>query len=153
MPNAINSKGTICAVGSVSPIPEDYEDDTYLDLCNITTVGYGGETTDEIDVTTLCSAAREFIPGFSDSGSMTLEGNYLPGYEAQKRLQALKAAKQVGNFKIVFIDDGLGNGPVTQYFKASVTGITPALAVGAAVTFSATLRISGEITEVLPVAP
>lgn len=94
--------------------------------------------------------AREFIPGFTDSGTITLNGNYLPGYTGQQRLQALKAGKAVGNFKIVLPDDGLGGGAVTQYFKASVNGITPALAVGAAITFSVTLRISGEITEELP---
>lgn len=151
MAKAISSKGTIIAIGSIVPVPEDYTDDTYIDLCNIASVDYGGETTDEIDVTTLCSAAREFIPGFTDSGTITLNGNYLPGYEGQKRLQALKASKDVGNFKITITDDGLGNGAVYQYFKASVSGITPALAVGAAITFSTTLRISGEITEELPV--
>jgi hypothetical protein len=150
MPKAISSKGTVVAIGSVSPIPVNYEVDTFIELCNITSVDYGGETTDEIDVTTLCSEAREFIPGFTDSGTITLNGNYLPGYAGQKQLQALKAAKDVGNFKITIPDDGLGNGAVYQYFKASVTGITPALAVGAAVTFSATLRISGEITEEVP---
>jgi hypothetical protein len=149
---AINSKGTVVSIGTINPIPEEFTAETWLDLCNVTSIDFGGETTDEIDVTTLCSQAREFIPGFSDSGTITLSGNYLPGYDSQKRLQALKAAKEVGNFRISISDDGLGTGVVYQYFKASVSGITPAFAVGAAVTFSATLRLSGAITEVLPTA-
>jgi hypothetical protein len=151
MPKAINSKGTIVAIGSIDDpsIPVDPKEDTFVGLCNIIGVEYSGETTDEIDVTTLGSETREFIPGFTDSGSITLNGNYLPGDEGQKLLQALKASKDVGNFQIMIPDNGLGGGgsKIYQHFKASVTGITPALAVGAAVTFSATLRISGVIEE------
>lgn len=149
MGKAINAKGTLFSIGA-GGADTDPETDTYTDLCNAASVGFSGETTDEIDTTTLCDDAKTFIAGFTDYGTVTVDGNYLPSSAGQKRLKELNISKSIANFRVRFPDDGEGNGEVFLYFKGTVLNVTPAAAVGAKITLNASIRVSGAITEVLP---
>ena len=110
----------------------------------LTSLGETNETMSEIDVTTLDSTSgyREFVQGFKDGGSITVRGFYT-GDAGQKALRDAFKNDETGSFEVTFPD---GSG---YSFNGFVSGINRGPAeVDGAVGFGATLRVSGEITEV-----
>lgn len=113
---------------------------TLVDFCELTGVNQQDGTADEIEVTTICSNAKEFEVGLSDSGSLTLDFNWAGNQAVQAALRNAKASGADVPFKIVFPGDGgslimLGNVQATS-FTASVNGVW---------TGSATIKLTGEI--------
>jgi len=97
----------------------------------------------EIDITTLDSTAREYALGLKDSGTITIEGNYVPTDTQQAGLRADWGARTLRNFELHFTDS-----PATVWaFSAFVTSFSTDAAVDEVLTFSATLRISGDVDE------
>ncbi len=96
-----------------------------------------------IDVTSLDSTATEVIAGLIDNGTVQISGNFVGGDTAQSGLRTDRTAKTLRNFKITLTDS-----PATVFsFAAYVTSFTVSGAQGDRVQFSATLRISGAVTE------
>lgn len=96
-----------------------------------------------IDATSLDSTAMEFIAGLIDNGQVQISGHFVGGDAAQEGLRTDRASKTLRNFKITLTDD-----PATVFsFAAYVLSFTISGAVNDKLTFSATLKISGAVTE------
>lgn len=117
---------------------------TAVTVGRLTSIGETSETSDEIEVTTLDSPAgyREYVQGFKDSGELPVSGYYTTD-AGQKALRDAYKNSETGTFEVTF-PDGSGFS-----FAGFVKGISRGGAeVDGAVGFGATLRVSGEITEV-----
>jgi len=129
---AISSQGVLIKVsdGAATPV--------FIDLCEIKTfTGFDGQAS-EVDVTTICSEAKEIRLGLQDFGGFTFEMNYVPDDPAQMVLQDLKAAGMPGDFKLV-LPAPHGEWEFTAYVKSfPIAG-----GVDAVLTSSIALRITG----------
>lgn len=105
---------------------------------------------DTIDVTTLSSTDgyRQFVQGLKDAGEVSLSGFFKPDdTNGQAELLDLFDSGDVTAMSIVF-PTSLG---YTWSFSAIVTGYVTGAALEDAVTFEATLKISGKPTLVATV--
>lgn len=99
---------------------------------------------DEVEVTDMgnTDGYREYLPGFKDGGEVSLSG-YMDGEDAgQSRMYDLMESGDVVDCKIQF-PAKIGK---TWSFKAGVTKFTTSADVGDAITFEATLKVSGKPT-------
>lgn len=99
---------------------------------------------DEVEVTDMgnTDGYREYLPGFKDGGEVSLSG-YMDGEDAgQARLYELMESGDVVDCKIQF-PTKIGK---TWSFKAGVTKFTTSADVDDAITFEATLKVSGKPT-------
>jgi hypothetical protein len=125
---------------------------TWLALCEAKTFqGFDGQAS-EIDVTTLCSTAKEFRPGLQDFGSFSFEMNLVPTDPSQMVLDAAKASGAALWFR-VYVPDGEGGYQGAYVFKAFVRQKSIAGGVDQAMTSSVTLRVTGEPVFVAWVSP
>lgn len=113
---------------------------TYTAFCELTGVDQQDGTTDEIDVTTVCSTAKEFETGLSDSGTLTLNYNYAPNETVQAAFAAAKKAGTTVAVRIGFPNSGGTIVMIGSVQQSSFTG-----AVGTVYTGSTTLKLTGEI--------
>jgi len=99
---------------------------------------------DTVDVTDLSNVTgyREKLPGWKDPGEVTAEGFLDGDDEGQSEAYDLLASGDVVDCQIVF-PAKIGK---TWKFKAGITGFSTTADVDNAVTFSATLAVSGQPT-------
>ena len=109
-------------------------------FCELTGVDQQDGTTDEIEVTTICSTAKEFETGLSDSGTLTLNYNYAPNEAVQAAFAAAKKAGTEVAVRITFPNSGGTIVMVGSVQQSSFSG-----AVSGVWTGSTTLKLSGEI--------
>lgn len=123
----------------------------WLKACEIRTASFTGGQSAEIDVTTICSTAMEFLTGLQDFGEASLEVNFVPGDPAIKAFLDAAADGQPRWFKIV-----MPSGQGTLVFQATVRQISFAFGVNQAWQGTFSLRIKGEVefvgVEPLPAA-
>ena len=100
------------------------------------------KTADTIDVTTLDSDGgyREFIASFKDGGEVTVSGFFLPGNAGQVKLESAFESGTKNQFAIEF-PVGFG---ASWEFDGVVTGVTTGASLEEAVTFEATIKVSGK---------
>jgi len=138
MTNAINAQGIVIARGDGGS-PE-----TYTLIAEITDFdGPGGERPD-IDVSSLDSTAREYLPGLKDNGDFSFTANFL-GADAQHVLirdTDTAETTDATNFRITFTDVGA----TTATFAAFVKQYRPSGSVDAAVVANVTMRVTGDVT-------
>ena len=116
---------------------------TWNAICGSSISGLGSGTAAEIDTTTLCSTAKEYVMGLKDEGSMTLSVPYDPADVGQKRLQYLRDNQEIGAFKVTLVDSGAEEWTFSGYVTAAPLGdVTP----DTVYTMTFTIRISGAIT-------
>lgn len=99
---------------------------------------------DEVEVTDMgnTDGYREYLPGFKDGGEVPVSG-YMDGEDGgQGRMYELLESGDVVDCKIQF-PAKIGK---TWSFKAGVTKFTTAAEVDDAITFEATLKVSGKPT-------
>ena len=99
---------------------------------------------DEVEVTDMgnTDGYREYLPGFKDGGEVSVSG-YMDGEDAgQARLYELMESGDVVDCKIQF-PAKIGK---TWSFEAGVTKFTTSADVDDAITFEATLKVSGKPT-------
>lgn len=99
---------------------------------------------DEVEVTDMgnTDGYREYLPGFKDGGEVSVSG-YMDGADAgQSRMYDLMESGDVVDCKIQF-PAKIGK---TWSFKAGVTKFTTSADVDDAITFEATLKVSGKPT-------
>jgi len=106
---------------------------TFSTFCELTGANQQDGGADEIDVTTICSTAKEFEQGLSDSGTLQLDYNVAPNGAVQTALRAAKVSGDQLAFKITFPNSGgtvimLGtvqsqsmSGSVNDVWKGSAT--------------------------------
>lgn len=113
---------------------------TYSAFCEVTGVDQQDGTSDEMDATTICSTAKEFETGLSDSGTLTLNYNFAPTTDIQ---EALRAAKRSGDQVAIRI--GFPNGGGTIVMIGSVQQSSFSGGNGAFWTGSTQFKLTGEI--------
>lgn len=99
---------------------------------------------DEVEVTDMgnTDGYREYLPGFKDGGEVSMSG-YMDGEDTgQARLYELMESGDVVDCKIQF-PAKIGK---AWSFKAGVTKFTTSADVDDAITFEATLKVSGKPT-------
>lgn len=104
--------------------------------------GFDGQAA-EIDCTTLCSTAREFLPGLQDFGSFNFDVNLVPNDPFQMEVNEAKAAREKRLFKLELAPDEDGV-QFAYVFEAFVRQFTISGGVDQAVAGSVVLRITGE---------
>jgi len=113
---------------------------TFSDFCELTGANQQDGAADQIEVTTICSDAKEFEQGLSDSGTIQLDYNAAPLSTVQTALRAAKVAGSQIAVKIAFPSGGgtvIVIGTVQQQsIQGQVNGVW---------TGSCTLKLSGPI--------
>ena|SRR5579883_183363 len=130
------AQGLLLNRGNADGPPE-----TFSTVAEITKVDLSGGKTKMEDATNFDSQGwAEKIPGITDAGDITVEGNYLGNTDvSQKNLEADFEGKIKHNWKIV-LPGGRGTwGP----FSAYVTSFDPSLPNDKKATFKLTLTITG----------
>lgn len=132
--SAITSQGTTVAVGDgASP-------EVFTTIPNVR-AGTGPEkTANDIDVSDLSSAAREFIQGLEDNGTVSLEGFWDSAQTTHQNLRDDAGSNTARNYKITFSDMS------SITFSARVSNWNLDFSVDEAVGMSATLKVSGDLT-------
>lgn len=108
---------------------------------------FQGGQSDEIEVTTLASEAKEFTVGLADNGTFSMSGNWKSDDEAQ---MVLRAARDDGNpraFKAEFVDGSKSS------FLGLVTQFTWDAAPNGTVNGTFNVRITGSVTFDIPAVP
>lgn len=155
MSHALKSQNSTIAYGGAGPVDTSIAGLTaalavtgegapsFVIVEEATDIKPSGQKVDEIDVTHLLSAAKEFLMGLEDSGSIDITGNFTGG-TGQQNLLTQKASKALGLYQYT-----LGaqlTTPITVTFAAYVVKFeTPDSKVNGKLDLSATLRISGQI--------
>jgi hypothetical protein len=117
--------------GTVGTVP-------WLNLCETKTFsGFDGQSS-EMDVTTLCSVAKEYRVGLQDFGAFNFTMNYVPSDPGTQLLQQAKAAG-----KPVWINLQLPEDEGEFLFQAYVRQMTIAGGVDQPITTNVVLRITG----------
>ena len=123
---------------------------TYTPIYCTTTVNMEDGESADIDVTCLSSVAKEYLVGLQDSGSLSLDLNVVFGDAGYVLLQAAKASGEKYSFQIELAKDGTEITGRTFTFDGFVKSLPFTGAVDAAITGTATVRISGAVTEAEP---
>lgn len=111
------------------------------------TIGGPTMSRDAPDVTHMDSPNgwREFVPGLKDGGEVSLEGNFVPTdatQNAQTGLLSEFSNDVRGHWRMTFPTSP----EVVWEFDAIMTGFEPSMPVDDKMSFSSTLKVSGEPT-------
>ncbi len=79
---------------------------TYTNFCELTGYNQQGGQADTIDATTICSTAKEFETGLSDTGTLTLDYNAAPQQPVQLAIEAAQASGASLAYRLVFPGTG-----------------------------------------------
>lgn len=116
------------------------EEAAFSNFCELTGVNQQDAAADQIEVTTICSTAKEFEQGLSDSGTMQLDYNFAPNEAVQAAIRAAKISGDAIAFRVTLPKQGgiiILIGTVQQSsFTASVNGVW---------TGSTTVKLTGEL--------
>ncbi len=88
-----------------SPNLADATEVTFSSFCELTGVNKQGAAPNEQEVTTICSTAKEFETGLSDSGSLQLDYNFYPNGTVQTAMREAEGGDQIA-FRITFPGTG-----------------------------------------------
>lgn len=112
--------------------------------------GFDGQAA-EVDVTTLCSTAREYLQGLQDFGAFTFDVNLVPNDPFQIECNEAKAAMEKRAFKLT-LPPGADGAQFEYVFEAFVRQFSISGGVDQAVSGSVSLRVTGmpTIVEITP---
>jgi tail tube protein len=141
------ASNALLGYGSVVEVATGSSPDVLQALDEITTITPPSSTSDQIDVSHMQSPnrRREFISGMTDGGEFSCEGNYIPGSATDDLLFAI-INSPVGVSRRRFIRLSFPNG-VTWFFTGELTGYEAALPFDDKMTFTATFKVSGDLTQ------
>lgn len=132
---AITSNGvTIAASDNQSP-------ESFTTIGDVLSIGGPSGTAAEIDTTHLGSAAREFLIGLRDEGSVSLECNYDPDSTQHQDLLSDRDNEALRQYRITLTDTT----PLTWTFFAYVSEAQLQVSIDEAVKINFTLRLTGPI--------
>jgi len=114
----------------------------FVEGCEIKTFsGFDGQAA-EVDITTLCSEAREYLIGLQDFGNLSFDVNYVPNDPFQMECMDAKGKGARRTFTLT-LPPGQDGKQFVWIFDAFVRQFTIAGGVDQAVTGSVSLRITG----------
>lgn len=128
--------------------------DAWRQICDVSGFDGPGGQAATIDVSDLCSTAKEKRIGLNDEGQFTLNIFYIPADPAHKLLREKRSSREPANFRIEW--PASVNYPTegaAWEFTGFVPGFATSGAVDESVTATVTIEISGEITEIENTAP
>lgn len=115
---------------------------TFQEIAEITSISGPNLQRDTIEVTSLgtLTGYKEFIPGFRDSGEVSLEMNfYVHNYT---KLKADFESQALGQYQIVLGDTGA----TTFEFYGLVTAMSMSVPTADKVSSTVTIKVSGSVT-------
>lgn len=114
------------AVTEINPSPEP----TFATIdCIGREIQYQSGAATEIDVTTICSTAKEFRLGLEDPGTMTVNGHWKQGHPAHTVIRTASSDKQTRLIKVTFEDGSIFRALAfvqQRSFNAAVDGVVTA---------------------------
>ncbi|MFE3839419.1 phage tail tube protein [Pseudogemmobacter sonorensis] len=114
---------------------------TFVELDEVFEVTPPSATISEVEVTHFKSPGRrrEFIAGLTDSGTASLQMNYVPNSISDQRINALRASGEVLPMRITY-----PNG-VTVSFDGFIQEYTPAIPLDDRLTATVNIRVTGDV--------
>lgn len=138
----INSSAALDSQGMTLSSGDSASPEVFTAITEIGSIDGPGGQANEIDVTDLSSAAKEFRQGLQDEGDVTCEFNFIPQNTQHALLRSDRAAQTLRNYRITFTDS-----PATTWtFLAFVKGLSISNSVDDVTKASLTLRVTGAIT-------
>jgi hypothetical protein len=141
----------VLSYGAKLQVEDPANSGIFIDVGGVTDFNGPQTSRAEIDATTLCSTAKEYVLDLKDLGTFTSTMQTRYGDPAQQILLANMDGTEALNFKLILPDDGYGNGPVTITFSGRVQSFPVQGAMGQVITTSLTIRISGDVDFDFPV--
>lgn len=132
---ALASQGTILAVSTDSG-------STWVDLCQLSSINGPDGSSSEIEVTTLCSSAKEYISGLADYGNVAISGMYDPANAGLVSLKTLYDSGDEAQFRITLTDTA--STEIT--FDGYVNAYSWAFEADDASRVSSNIRVTGPVT-------
>jgi hypothetical protein len=129
---------TYTAFSGASPSDNAVQKITYTNFCELTGYNQQGGQADTIDATTICSTAKEFETGLSDTGTLSLDYHAAPQQPVQLAIEAAQAAGDSLAFRLVFPRSG---GTVIMFGSVQSTSLSGAN--GDLHKATATVKLSG----------
>jgi len=114
---------------------------TFSDFCELTGTNQQDGGADQYDASTICSDAKEFEQGLSDSGTLQLDFNWAGNQPVQVALREAKKTGEKLAFKVTFPTDG---GTVIMVGTVQQTSFSGSVSDGLW-RASATIKLSGEV--------
>jgi len=134
----VKTQGTKLSVSKETTLDPTEADIVWADLSvTIKQPQFQGGQSDEIEVTTLASEAKEFTVGLADNGTFSMSGNWKADDAAQTVLRTARDDGEPRAFKSEFVDgsksaflglvtqftwDAAPNGTVNGTFNVRITG-------------------------------
>ena len=138
----------ISAFGTLLQLSDGASPPAYTTVAQLTNITGPTMESEQLDVSSHDSTGgyREFVPGISNPGTVSIEGNFDPAgathMNASGGLLYIFEQKTVNDWKIVWPDTGS-----TEWtFSASIVSFETQAPFDGALTFSAELLISGQPT-------
>jgi len=125
--------GTYTSGGTFAPV-------VFTPFCELKNVSQQDGAAEEIDVTTICSMAKEYEVGLTDSGQLQLDYNYAGAEVVQAALRAAKAAGTIIAFKLTLPNAG---GTLIMMGSVQSQGVTGGN--GGVWTGTATIKLTGPV--------
>lgn len=117
--------------------------ESFSDMCAVIDFGEFGEEKTLVDITTLCSSAREYRGGLADGLEIPLEMNFQVGEPTARSLYRDYQNATLRNFRIV----AQGGSPQEAFsFSASVRGWKLKAPNGDKSTITFQLKVSGAVS-------
>ncbi|WP_339408049.1 phage tail tube protein [Pseudomonas helleri] len=144
----VKTQGTQLKVSKLPTLNPKDPDLLWADLAvTIKQPQFQGGQSDEIEVSTLASEAKEFTTGLADNGTFTMSGNWKADDEAQTVLRTARDDGEPRAFTSVFKDG------TSSSFLGLVTQFTWDAAPNGTVNGTFNVRITGAVSFDLPVVP
>ncbi len=144
----VKTQGTKLKVSKLPTLNPKDPDLLWADLAvTIKQPQFQGGQSDEIEVSTLASEAKEFTTGLADNGTFTMSGNWKADDEAQTVLRTARDDGEPRAFTSVFKDG------TSSSFLGLVTQFTWDAAPNGTVNGTFNVRITGAVSFDLPVVP
>ncbi len=141
----VKTQGTQLSVSKTTTLDPAEDGLEYADLSvTIKQPQFQGGQSDEIEVTTLASEAKEFTVGLADNGTFSMSGNWKADDEAQTVLRTARDDGEPRAFKSVFKDG------TSSTFLGLVTQFTWDAAPSGTVNGTFNVRITGRVTFTVP---
>jgi len=133
--------------GTVFEMAEAATPTVFVAMGEVINVDPGEDEDEEVEATHYQSPdrTREYIPGLTTPGEMTVEGNYIPGSDTDLALIAARGKRNIGRIT-------LPNG-VRKTFPIVRRGYNQAIPIDDRMTFTATFKRAGATTTDVATAP
>ena len=141
-PEKINAQGTIISISA--------DGTTWTPVGCITGWDLSASARAEIDTTCLVDTSKSFKFGLKDNGTLSIDYFYDPEGAGQKLMEASYGSDTAYHFQIEYPNLGTGGKGTIKVFEGYVIELSETGAVDEVLTASASIKISGDVTQTPP---